>query len=46
MKKVQFIKDFATKKKGDVDQYDSMLAHSLVAKKVAKYVKEENGKPD
>jgi len=37
MVKVQFLKDFATKKKGDVGEYDSALASRLIHKlKVAK----------
>ena len=41
MEKIQFTKDFATKKKGDVWECDSMLAHNLINKdKVAKkYIK-------
>lgn len=40
MVKVIFIKDFATRKKGDVVEYDGMLAATLINKKVAKlYVK-------
>ena len=38
MRQVEFTKDFATKKKGDVDSYDGMLASQLVnVDKVAKY---------
>lgn len=38
MKKVTFIKDFATKKKGDVWLCDSMLASQLIhTDKVAEY---------
>ena len=33
---VEFIKDFATKKKGDTAEYDGGLASVLVSKKVAK----------
>ena len=37
MVKIQFIKDFATKKKGDLWECDSMLASRLIhLKKVAK----------
>ena len=41
MKKIQFIKDFATKKKGDIWECDSQLASRLIRdKKVAKaYIK-------
>ncbi len=40
MIKVIFIKDFATRKKGDVVEYDPMLVNTLINKKVAKrYVK-------
>jgi len=39
MRKVEFIKDFATKKKGDVWECDSQLASQLVnVDKVAKYL--------
>ena len=42
MVKVEFVKDFATKKKGDTSKYDSQLASYLVhTEKVAKYWKEE-----
>jgi Zn-finger protein len=42
MRKVEFISDFATKKKGDVWECDSLLASHLVhTDKVAKYVDEE-----
>jgi len=42
MKKVEFTKDFAIKKKGDVTEYDSQLASYLVhTEKVAKYWKEQ-----
>lgn len=38
MRKVEFIKDFATKLKGDVWECDSQLANQLVnVDKVAKY---------
>jgi len=40
MKTIIFTKDFATKKKGDLMEVDSILANELVkAKKVAKYKK-------
>ncbi len=40
MKKIQFTKDFATRKKGFIWECDSMLAAQLVnIDKVAKYVK-------
>jgi hypothetical protein len=42
MVKVEFIKDFATKKKGDIAEYDSQLASYLVSiDKVAKIWKAE-----
>jgi hypothetical protein len=42
MKKVEFIKDFATKKSGDIASYDSILASFLVNKeKVAVYYTEK-----
>lgn len=46
MIKIKFIKDFATKKKGDVMEVDSMLASQLirndkVAKKYIERVKKE-----
>ena len=34
--KIEFIKDFATKKKGDVWECDGMLASHLISRKVAK----------
>jgi hypothetical protein len=37
MRKIEFIKDFATHKKGDVVLRDSMLCRSLIDEKVAKY---------
>ena len=38
-KQVEFIKDFATKKKGDLYTCDSMMAsHMVNVQKVAKYV--------
>lgn len=40
MKTIEFTKDFATKKKGDIVEYDSQLANNLVNRqKVAKYYK-------
>lgn len=46
MRKVEFTKDFATKKKGDKDSYDGMLANQLVnVDKVAKYVEEVKKAP-
>ena len=33
---VEFLKEFATKKKGDTMDVDSMLARDLINKKVAK----------
>lgn len=42
MVKVEFIKNFATKKKGDTGSFDSQLARILVTqKKVAKFIKEK-----
>lgn len=41
MKEVEFLVDFATKKKGDKEKFDSQLASQLVnIDKVAKYTKE------
>jgi hypothetical protein len=43
--KVQFIKDFATKKKGDVFECGGMLASTLIHQdKVAKKYKKETDK--
>lgn len=43
MAKIEFIKDFATKKTGDNFECDSMLASQLVnVDKVAKYIKDES----
>jgi hypothetical protein len=40
MIKVEFTKDFATKKKGDVEEYSNSLASTLIrVDKVAKAVK-------
>lgn len=45
MRTVKFTKDFATKKKGETGEYDSMLASIMVhQKKVAKYVTEKTDK--
>lgn len=45
-KSVQFLKDFATKKKGDVYECDSQIASHLVNdSKVAKYVIKDEKKP-
>lgn len=42
MVKIEFTKDFATKKKGDLWECDGMLASQLVrVDKVAKYVSEK-----
>lgn len=42
---VEFIKDFANKKKGDRESYDSMLASVLIRKdKVAKIFKAKSKK--
>ena len=55
MIKVEFIKDFATKKKGDSMEVDSMLAHTLIkvdkvavihGEKKAKKSKKSNGNTD
>lgn len=46
MREVKFIKDFATKKKGDVVPYDGPLASRLVRNlKVAKFTDEKTDKP-
>ena len=43
MKKVVFTKPFGDKTKGEVGEYDGMLASHLVrVKKVAKYYKEKS----
>lgn len=43
---VEFTKDFATKKKGEKQLYNSLLASHLVHKdKVAKYFKESKKAP-
>jgi hypothetical protein len=39
--KIEFIKDFATKNKGDVWEVHSQLANRLIREKVAVVVKEE-----
>jgi hypothetical protein len=39
MVKIEFIKDFATKKKGDTWECHGMLASTLINKKVAKKYK-------
>jgi hypothetical protein len=39
MRKIEFIKDFATKKKGELWECDGLLAASLIHRKVAKYFK-------
>ena len=45
MRKIKFNKDFATKKKGDIAEYNSSLASNLVYKqKVAKYYTEPKKK--
>jgi len=44
MIKIEFTKDFATKKKGEKWKCDSMLANRLVREKVAKYFKEKEDK--
>ena len=37
MRTIKFLKNFATKKKGDVWSCDSILARSLINRKIAKY---------
>ena len=44
MVKIEFIKDFATKKKGDQWECDSLLACDLINKKVAKKISKK-GRP-
>lgn len=39
MRKVEFIKDFATKKKGEVGEYDGTLSTRLISKGVARIPK-------
>jgi hypothetical protein len=41
MRKIEFTKDFATHKKGDVVERDSMLCRSLINEGVAKYFVEK-----
>ena len=41
---VEFLKDFATRKKGEKQPYDGMVASSLIKEKVAKLVKEKSSK--
>lgn len=42
MREIEFLKDFATKKKGDTWKCDGLLASQLVrVDKVAKYVEEK-----
>jgi len=42
MRKVEFTKTFATKKKGDTGEYDGLFASKLVRElKVAKFIKEK-----
>ncbi len=38
-REVEFTKKFANKKKGNKETYNSLLASSLVQRKLAKYVK-------
>jgi hypothetical protein len=46
MREVEFIKDFAEKKKGDIIKCDSMLASYLVnIDKVAIYYEQNEAKP-
>lgn len=47
MRKIEFVKDFATKAKGDVWECDSLLASRLVnVEKVAKYFKARKKKEE
>ena len=48
MEKVQFTKDFATKKEGQTGEYDSQLAYRLIhiLKVAKKYVKGRPKKKD
>ena len=39
--KVEFLTDFANKKKGDVCKLNKAVASSLIARKIAKVYKEE-----
>ncbi len=39
MVQIEFIKEYAGKKRGEKDSYDGQLAASLISKKVAKLVK-------
>lgn len=42
--KVEFIKDFATKKKGDIESFDGQVASRLIKEKVAKPFKKKETK--
>lgn len=44
--KIEFTKDYATKKKGDSMEVDSMLARNLIDKKVAKVKKASKTKKE
>nr|WP_299488604.1 hypothetical protein [uncultured Allomuricauda sp.] len=44
--KVEFTKNYATLKKGDVREFDSIMAHKFINRlKVAKAYKEKSGTP-
>lgn len=45
MIEIVFLKDFATRKKGDVIKMDSLIASDLIKRKVAK-VKSKRGKKE
>ena len=42
--KVEFLTDFANKKKGDVCKLNKAVASSLIARKIAKVYKEKQAK--
>ncbi len=46
MVKVEFIKNFANKKKGDVVEFEGMLAAQLISEKAAKKVTKKAAKKD
>lgn len=41
MKYIEFLKDFATKKKGDIDKYDGTICINLINRGIAKYINAE-----
>lgn len=43
---IVFLKDFATKKKGDVFKMDSLIASDLIKRKVAKVKSKKSKKED